>query len=384
MTNLSKACRVLSFVAIGLIVGNAPARAQAPGWGIGYWKGVTAPTFGSVTVEDAGCIGWADTKLCREAVRHIMQRDGTNPERASWANTYTSATNYEAFSVDWQTVANVALVGTRTAATGTSRALRLFTQETNAAAQGTFINLDHGALPFIRMGVATTTLGDLGLASQGTWIQVAEGTSTATANSVVRFAITPTYNQTSGTAANTDLLINRTETAVGSGAQNLFAAQVGSVDRFVIRNTGRFFTVQQTLGSNVYDLSSTATNDDPTENFFQNRVATTDATVTTIQSITIPATTTVGINCTIVNRRTGGGSGTAEDGAYYEIKVALKNVAGTATEIAAETVTVIGESQAGWTVTAAPSSGNELIQVTGAAGNNITWHSHCRTYPIGS
>ena len=40
-------------------------------------------------------------------------------------------------------------------------------------------------------------------------------------------------------AANTDLLINRTETAVGSGAQYLFDAQVGGVSKFNVTNTGR-------------------------------------------------------------------------------------------------------------------------------------------------
>lgn len=53
------------------------------------------------------------------------------------------------------------------------------------------------------------------------------------------FAILPSYNQASGTAANTDLFINRTETAVGSGVQYLIDAQVGSVSKFSITNTGR-------------------------------------------------------------------------------------------------------------------------------------------------
>ncbi len=51
-------------------------------------------------------------------------------------------------------------------------------------------------------------------------------------------AITPTYNQTTTSSA-TDLLINRTETAVGSGAQLLIDTQVGSVSRYSIPNTGR-------------------------------------------------------------------------------------------------------------------------------------------------
>jgi len=51
-------------------------------------------------------------------------------------------------------------------------------------------------------------------------------------------SVTPTYNQSSASTANTDLYINRTETAVGSGAQYLVQAQVGSADRFTVSNTG--------------------------------------------------------------------------------------------------------------------------------------------------
>jgi hypothetical protein len=63
-------------------------------------------------------------------------------------------------------------------------------------------------------------------------------TSTAASGSTYVLRITPTYNQASGTAANTDLLINRTETAVGSGTQYLIQAQVGGSDRFVVTSAG--------------------------------------------------------------------------------------------------------------------------------------------------
>jgi len=52
-------------------------------------------------------------------------------------------------------------------------------------------------------------------------------------------AITPNYNQASGTASNTDLLINRTETAVGSGAQYLIDAEVNGTSKFSVDNEGR-------------------------------------------------------------------------------------------------------------------------------------------------
>jgi hypothetical protein len=52
------------------------------------------------------------------------------------------------------------------------------------------------------------------------------------------FSIIPTYNEASGTASNTDLLINRTETAVGSGTQRLISGQVGSTERVGFDNKG--------------------------------------------------------------------------------------------------------------------------------------------------
>src|SRR5580698_10201647 len=50
-------------------------------------------------------------------------------------------------------------------------------------------------------------------------------------------AITPTYNQTS-TAGATDLLINRTETAVGTGEQSFIDAQVAGQNKFIVLDTG--------------------------------------------------------------------------------------------------------------------------------------------------
>jgi hypothetical protein len=63
-------------------------------------------------------------------------------------------------------------------------------------------------------------------------------TKTNTSGQSSILTVTPTYNQTSGTASNTDLLINRTQTAVGSGAQLLIDAQVGSASKFKVSNTG--------------------------------------------------------------------------------------------------------------------------------------------------
>lgn len=112
-------------------------------------------------------------------------------------------------------------------------------------------------------------------------------------------------------------------------------------------------------------------------------VLTTNNTVTTIATIPIPATTTTGIYGYVTARRTGGSAGTAEDGALYKIEAVYKNVAGTSTSIGS-TVTVIGESQAGWDVTLNPTGATVLVQVTGATNNNISWSSSLKTQQINS
>jgi hypothetical protein len=65
--------------------------------------------------------------------------------------------------------------------------------------------------------------------------------------------VAPTYNQTS-TAAATDLLINRTETAVGSGAQLLLDLQKGSSSQFNIDHNG-LITTKLAASSGVYTNS---------------------------------------------------------------------------------------------------------------------------------
>lgn len=144
------------------------------------------------------------------------------------------------------------------------------------------------------------------------------------------------------------------------------------------------------LGSEVFRLRSPATNDDPQETTHQNRVATTDATVTTLHTYTVPAATTVALMATVTARRTGGAAGTAEDGAHYTIMATVKNVAGTATLVTAGATAnplklVEHEDQAGWDATIDVTGATARVRVTGAVNNNITWHlSALRVWPVGT
>lgn len=141
--------------------------------------------------------------------------------------------------------------------------------------------------------------------------------------------------------------------------------------------------LQATLGNVVQTLSSVATNDDPTELVYQNRVTTTDATVTTLHTFTVPASTTYAVEVIVVARRTGGSSGTAEDGARYKLSGVYKNVTGTATIIGVVTA-LVDEDQAGWDATLDATGATVRVRVTGASNNNVVWHATARVYPVGT
>jgi hypothetical protein len=114
----------------------------------------------------------------------------------------------------------------------------------------------------------------------------------------------------------------------------------------------------------------------------QARVATTDATVATLYAATIPVDTTVIVSGHVVARRTGGSAGAANDGAGYVVEFCAKNTTGTAALIGAGTVTVLGESQAGWDCTLSASAGTIRVRVTGAANNNVSWRWSGRSLSV--
>lgn len=109
---------------------------------------------------------------------------------------------------------------------------------------------------------------------------------------------------------------------------------------------------------------------------------TTDATVTTLYEADVPVDKTVIVTGYVVARRTGGSGGSANDGAGYRVEFVAKNTSGTAALIGAGSVTVLGESQAGWDVTLSASGGTIRVRVTGAASNNITWAWTGRTLSV--
>lgn len=143
--------------------------------------------------------------------------------------------------------------------------------------------------------------------------------------------------------------------------------------------------LQATLGSIVMRLFSTASGDDPIMDVIQNRITTTDATVTTLHTFTIPTSTTVGVLAFVTARRTGGSSGSAHDGAFYVRAAAIKGEAGTALGIGAGNAAIATlEDQAGWEATFDVTSNTARLRVTGATNNTITWHVTALVFPLSS
>lgn len=104
----------------------------------------------------------------------------------------------------------------------------------------------------------------------------------------------------------------------------------------------------------------------------QAEVATIDATVTTLQSIPIPTDTTVMIKSKIIGVRTGGTAGDAGDSAGYERTAIYKNISGTVT-VHKKQSDYTFEDQKSWKGIHAVSGTNAIIQINGAANNNVQW-----------
>jgi hypothetical protein len=144
---------------------------------------------------------------------------------------------------------------------------------------------------------------------------------------------------------------------------------------------------QPTVGSEVMRVDSLATNDDPTEQVFQCRAATTDATVTDCKTIAVTSTKVRTMQATVVAHCTGGVSCATDNGAEYTIVGTCKNNAGTTTAIAGSPdVIAASEDVAGWDATVdCDDTGDTIrLRVTGAATTNITWHATIRTMEVGT
>jgi hypothetical protein len=162
----------------------------------------------------------------------------TNTAGIQCYNTVDQTTNPAFFETRYDS--NILKLGTRTLGTGTATPLFLFSQSSSAGTTYSRLDIQNSAFPFMRQGLFTTasgtTLASFSSAGQ-TVLSLLNYINTSSSGISVGLSLNPTYNQ-SATAGATDLLINRTQTAVGSGAQRLIDAQVATVTQFNVTNAG--------------------------------------------------------------------------------------------------------------------------------------------------
>jgi len=141
--------------------------------------------------------------------------------------------------------------------------------------------------------LSTSTVSSIGLG-------IAGYTSTATSGSNVGVSIADTYNQSSGTAANTDLKIKRTETAIGSGNQYLIDAITGSTDEFHVTDAGAGFFNGAVVTSSIQATSGTLTG--LTALAIRDTSAAFDVTLAATSSVTLTAGRTLTIDVANASR----------------------------------------------------------------------------------
>lgn len=156
---------------------------------------------------------------------------GSTSSGVALYNTTDQTTNYERGSLSWQS--NRFDLAVENAGTGTVRALALVAYNTNKSNKTQVIIKRDTAFPWVQVssdstGTTSATIGVVDVLNSGF------GASSSTQ---ISLSLRPNVNQT-GTASYVGLLINPTETAIGSGTNYLADLQVGGVERFSVLNTG--------------------------------------------------------------------------------------------------------------------------------------------------
>lgn len=146
-------------------------------------------------------------------------------------NTADQTTNYEKYGLFWSS--NRLIVGYQNGGTGaTTRGVRL----QSGSAKNVLTVDSVGSLPSLYFqGIQNAATGNLITFDNST------GNAGATSGSQVFLALVPTYNQVASTATNTDFLISRIETSLGSGAQYFISCaggSAGTTTKFTVNNSG--------------------------------------------------------------------------------------------------------------------------------------------------
>ena len=106
-------------------------------------------------------------------------------------------------------------------------------------------------------------------------------------------------------------------------------------------------------------------------------VATTDATVTTIDTIEVPTGQAILLNARVISR-----NDAFDEKGGFDVEAVYCNDTGTVTLQGVAPTNLFKQAQAGWNVTFVISGTNVLIRVKGAAATNIDWKCARQTLKV--
>lgn len=189
---------------------------------------------------------------------------------------------------------------------------------------------------------------------------------TGTANGIVSFVnINPTLTRVQGTLYGVRSQIAANPTGGGT-AWNIYAD--GTASNFF----GGTVQLQQSSSGGTLIQYTTATGGTaPIISVVQNRVTTTNATVTTLHTFATSTDLNYKIYVEVSARRTGGSAGAVGDSGLMSGTIRVKNVSGTLTTL--NSTTDNSSADQAWTISWTTSGTNILLQVTGTVNNNVTW-----------
>lgn len=191
-------------------------------WNNSYTKALNLNSTASIDGSTAGIVSVVGAVgLGTSAPTHSLTLPSTSTGIVIY-NTVDQTVNYERLKMYWN--ANKYNIITEAGGTGTNRDIAIGTSSTVLA-----ILYFQDANGSYQLSRRLSTPGMVHTKLTGNMIQ--------TSGTVTVLSISPTISQTT-TAGYTALLINPTETTIGSGAKNLIDAQVGSVSKFLVNNAG--------------------------------------------------------------------------------------------------------------------------------------------------
>ncbi len=166
-------------------------------------------------------------------------------------NTADVTTNTESLRAYW--TGNLAVISSDTQGSGSQRELTVGTFN-GGSGQNRIRFFTGGSVT--QMSTVSVTTGN----SASIHFSMIPGSLTASSGVQTVLSLNPPISQT-GTAGYTGLLVNATETTVGTGVRNLILTQVGGVNRFRVSSTGDTnISSTATLGLSIFNTADEVTN----------------------------------------------------------------------------------------------------------------------------